>query len=41
MINALKAFSPELARELSALSILQMLSREKRMTVMPFRIQVE
>ena len=41
VINALRSFSPELARELSALSVLQMLVREKRMTVMPFRVQVE
>ena len=40
-ISALKAFSPELARELSALSVLRLLSQQKRMTVVPFRIRVE
>ena len=41
LFQALKSLSPELARELSALSVLQMLSQQKRMTVVPFRIRVE
>lgn len=40
-ISALRTFSPELARELSALSVLRLLSQQRRMTIVPFRIRVE
>ena len=39
-LQALQSVSPELAREWSALSVLQLLSRERRMTILPYRITV-
>lgn len=38
---ALKSLSPELARELRAAAVMQLLSKERRLTILPYRLKIE
>lgn len=39
--QAIQKLAPELAKELGAASMLQLLSREQRLTVLPFRVKID
>ena len=41
LMEAVREFSPQLARDFGAISILSLLSQEQRLTVVPFRITIE